>query len=102
MLGQRLFSDFHTIAVVADGRSIGFLQADHIVELLAHATQKNVRIRYLTDDLYLHGIIVPVSASGYQIVNIPDHLLTVGVIVVRLASRVVAGQDLRVFRPAAT
>ena len=101
LLGQRLFSDCHTIAVVADGRSLGILQADHIVELLAHAAQKNVRIRYLTDDLYLHGIIVPVSASGYQIVNIPDHLLTVGVIVVRLASRVVAEQGLRVFRPAA-
>ena len=101
LLEQRLFSDCYTIAVVADGRSPGILQADHIVELLAHAAQKNVRIRYLTDDLYLHGIIVPVSASGYQIVNIPDHLLTVGVIVVRLASRVVAGQDLRVFRPAA-
>ena len=101
MLGQRLFFDCHTIAVAADGRSPGILQTDHIVELLAHAAQKNVRIRYLTDDLYLHGIIVPVSASGYQIVNIPDHLLTVGVIVVRLASRVVAGQGLRVFRPAA-
>ena len=101
LLGQRLFSDCHTIAVVADDPSLGILQADHIVELLAHAAQKNVRIRYLTDDLYLHGIIVPVSASGYQIVNIPDHLLTVGVIVVRLASRVVAEQGLRVFRPAA-
>ena len=101
LLGQRLSSDGHSIAIVADGRSLGILQADHIVELLAHAAQKNVRIRYLTDDLYLHGIIVPVSASGYQIVNIPDHLLTVGVIVVRLASRVVAEQGLRVFRPAA-
>ena len=101
LLGQRLSSDGHSIAIAADGRSLGILQADHIVELLAHAAQKNVRIRYLTDDLYLHGIIVPVSASGYQIVNIPDHLLTVGVIVVRLASRVVAEQGLRVFRPAA-
>ena len=101
LLGQRLFSDCHTIAVAADGRSLGILQSDHIVELLAHAAQNNVRIRYLTDDLYLHGIIIPVSASGYQIVNIPDHLLTVGVIVVRLASRVVAEQGLRVFRPAA-
>ena len=100
LLGQRLFFDCHTIAVFADGRSLGILQADHIVELLAHA-QKNVRIRYLTDDLYLHGIIVPVSASGYQIVNIPDHLLTVGVIVVRLVSRFVAGQGIHVFRPAA-
>ena len=101
LLGQRLFSDCHTIAVVADGRSLGILQADHIVELLAHAAQKNVRIRYLTDDLYLHGILVPLSASGYQIVNIPDHPLTVGVIVVRLGSRVDAWQGIHVFRPAA-
>ena len=101
LLGQRLFFNCHTIAVVADGRSLGILQADHIVELLAHAAQKNARIRYLTDDLYLHGILVPESASGYQIVNIPDHLLTVGVIVVRLVSRIVAGQGPRVFRPAA-